>query len=105
MGAQATQIGRADSVSDITSSTVYEIMSKKEIATVAEWREMAAEARELRDRLGQLILKSSKYVPTTVTAKLHRSQDALDAWRSSAEDEMFHRGGPKDTRIFYPGKL
>jgi len=78
-------------------------MVKKEVATETEWREMAAEAEELRDRMGKLIIKSSKFVPVSVTAKLHGSQNYLDEWRSIAEDEMFKRGGPKDIKIFYPG--
>lgn len=86
---------------NILSFTVYGIMPKKEIATEAEWREMAAEARELRDRIGKLIVKSTVFVPQNVTTNLVRSQNSLDQWRSEAEDEMMKRCGPKDLNIFY----
>lgn len=95
------QPDRAGLAITIVLEIIYEIMSRKEIATEAEWREMAAEAKELRDRLGKLIMMSAKFMPKSTGAHLHRSQNSLDQWRSCAESEMFKRGGPKDISIFY----
>jgi len=76
-------------------------MARLEIATEAEWREMANEAKELRDRLGTLVIKSSKFMPKTVAGNLMKAQKYIDQWRSQAEEEMFTRGGPQDINVFY----
>ncbi|AGK99647.1 hypothetical protein [Desulfoscipio gibsoniae] len=79
-------------------------MSRIKKATEQEWRTIANEARELRDRIGKLSIQACPYLPVKLTDDLMRAQQVIDLFRARAEDEMFKRGGIKDTDIWYPGK-
>lgn len=79
-------------------------MSRIKLATEQEWRAIADEARELRNRIGRLSIKACPYLPVKYTDDLIKAQQMIDRFRVRGEDEMFDRG-IRDSSIWHPDEL
>ncbi len=68
-----------------------------------QWDNFGREIYDIRNRLLKAEVKYQKLLPKTKLVKLTRALKLLDDFRSIAEDEMFSRGGPQNTKVWYPG--
>ncbi len=74
-------------------------------ATGAEWRSIGEQTKLVRREVLKLVSMVSPFVSSRVAGLVAKNVILqLDKFRSEAEDEMFQRGGPKDTSIFYGEK-
>lgn len=79
------------------------LMSRIRRGTEEEWRTFAREVFEIRYKLMDVFMKYQELLPRKVSDKCFRIVDVVDNIRSDLETEMFNRGGPKDTKVWYPG--
>lgn len=70
--------------------------------TEAEWREIGRQTKLVRREIFRLLELACPFVPAKVSDRLiGRVVRHLDRFRAEAENEMFRRGGPEDTGVFY----
>lgn len=69
-----------------------------------QWQNFAKEIFDIRNRLLKAEVEYQELLPKAKREKLIRSREILDEFRSVAEEEMFERDGPKDTKVWYPGR-
>jgi len=71
-------------------------------ATEVEWRAIGEQAKIVRREMFKLLRMAVPFMSVRVTDRLSgRVIMHLDRFRAEAENEMFRRGGPKDTSVFY----
>ena len=71
-------------------------------ASEFEWRRIGKQAQLVRRELSALADMVRPFVPVKVSDRLTgRVLYHLDRFRAEAENEMFRRGGPEDTKVFY----
>ncbi len=68
-----------------------------------EWRAFAGGVNCLRSELQALLVRYQGLLPARLVDRHLRIVRDVDSFRASAEDWMFSRGGPRDTRIWHPG--
>jgi hypothetical protein len=67
-----------------------------------EWRAVGKQICACRNANLDLRRMISGHVPAKTIDKAIKIEREIDLLRSNLEDEMFARGGPRDTRVFYP---
>jgi hypothetical protein len=69
-----------------------------------EWRAYARDVCKLRMALIRVVCNSKyqRLLPKKDRQPLSKALDLIDGFRCAAEDEMFRRGGPQETRMWYP---
>ena len=68
-----------------------------------QWENFGREIYDIYNRLLRAEAEHQKLLPKAKRGKLIKAIELLRDFRSIAEDEMFKRGGPQDTKIWYPG--
>lgn len=68
------------------------------------WREFGRDVYEIRTGLLRLMCNPDyqQLLPKRDREGLRRAFQQVEAFRAYAEDRMFERGGPDDTRCWYP---
>ena len=78
-------------------------MSRKRSTAREDWQRLADYLKAARDALGHACVAAGQVLPVRQADRIGAAQDRVDKLRSDFENEMFRRGGPEDTRVFYPG--
>jgi len=68
-----------------------------------QWDNFGREIFDIHIRLLRAEVKYQKLLPKAKRGKLIKAIELLRDFRSIAEDEMFKRNGPQDTKVWYPG--
>jgi len=69
-----------------------------------QWKRCGKDINDIRDRLFKVRRNmEQKLLPKKEMDYLEKAIDYIEKFRNHAEEEMFKRGGPKDTTIWYPG--
>lgn len=77
---------------------------KVEQATEVEWRRIGEQTKLVRREIFKLLRMAVPFMSVKVSDRLTgRVLYHLDRFRAEAENEMFRRGGPEDTKVFYGG--
>ena len=75
----------------------------KEPLTDEGWQALARQVLITREEIRKILRMMSGRVPAKTIDMGLRVDRQLDQLRSTLEEEMFKRGGPKDITIFWPG--
>jgi hypothetical protein len=74
------------------------------IATEKEWRDIAMQTLLVEKETLRLARMTRGIVPVKTIDQIIKVHYSLLSVKSRLETEMYKRGGPKDSHIFYPGK-
>jgi len=70
-------------------------------ASKAQWHQLGQYSQRVQRELVRLEDMARQALPKKACDSLRRALEHLEKFRCTAEDEMFRRGGPRDTKVFY----